>query len=252
MYFNTHTHLNSDELYNKRDVFIQHALNNNVMNLVVVGYDVESSYRAVQIANEYPFIYATVGIGPNDCLNTTDEDLKVIEDLLHDPKVVALGEIGLDYYWDDVPHDQQKEMFIKQIEIAKKYSKPIVIHAREAYEDTYQILKQAQHYGIMHCYSGSVEMAKRYIEIGFKISLAGPVTFKNAKVPKAVATEIGIDHLLIETDCPYLTPHPFRGKLNEPANVVYIAQEIAKLKNLEIEDVARITTFNAKKVFGIK
>ncbi|MDE6953596.1 MAG: TatD family hydrolase [Erysipelotrichales bacterium] len=252
MYFNTHTHLNSDELYNKRDVFIQHALNNNVKNLVVAGYDIESSYKAVQIANEYPFIYATVGVSPNDCLDTTDEDLKVIEELLQNPRVVALGEIGLDYYWEDVPHDKQKDVFIKQIEIAKKYNKPIVIHARDAYEDTYQILKQAQHYGIMHCYSGSVEMAKRYIEIGFEISLAGPVTFKNAKVPKAVATEIGIDHLMIETDCPYLTPHPFRGKLNEPANVVYIAQEIAKLKNMEIEDVARITTFNAKKVFGIK
>lgn len=252
MYFNTHTHLNSDELYNKRDVFIQHALNNNVMNLVVAGYDIESSYKAVQIANEYPFIYATVGVSPNDCLDTTDEDLKVIEELLQNPRVVALGEIGLDYYWEDVPHDKQKDVFIKQIEIAKRYNKPIVIHARDAYEDTYQILKQAQHYGIMHCYSGSVEMAKRYIEIGFKISLAGPVTFKNAKVPKAVATEIGIDHLMIETDCPYLTPHPFRGKLNEPANVVYIAQEVAKLKNMEIEDVARITTFNAKKVFGIK
>lgn len=252
MYFNTHTHLNSDELYNKRDVFIQHALNNNVMNLVVAGYDIESSYKAVQITNEYPFIYATVGVSPNDCLDTTDEDLKVIEELLQNPRVVALGEIGLDYYWEDVPHNKQKDVFIKQIEIAKRYNKPIVIHARDAYEDTYQILKQAQHYGIMHCYSGSVEMAKRYIEIGFEISLAGPVTFKNAKVPKAVATEIGIDHLMIETDCPYLTPHPFRGKLNEPANVVYIAQEVAKLKNMEIEDVARITTFNAKKVFGIK
>ena len=126
------------------------------------------------------------------------------------------------------------------------------IHARDAYEDTYNILKQTAHYGIMHCYSGSAEMAKRYVDIGFEISLAGPVTFKNAKVPKEVAKSIDINHLMIETDCPYLTPHPFRGKLNEPANVVYIAQEIAKLKNMEIEDVARITTFNAKKMFGIK
>lgn len=165
---------------------------------------------------------------------------------------MALGEIGLDYYWEEVPHEKQKDIFIKQIEIAKKYQKPIVIHARDAYEDTYNILKQTAHYGIMHCYSGSVEMAKRYIDIGFEISLAGPVTFKNAKVPKEVAQSIDIEHLMIETDCPYLTPHPFRGKLNEPANVVYIAQEIAKLKNMEIEDVARITTFNAKKMFGIK
>ncbi len=252
MYFNTHTHLNSDELYEKREELIQHALAHQVKNIVVAGYDLKSSQRAVKIANEYPFVYATVGISPNDCLHTKDDELEEIEVLLQNPRVVALGEIGLDYYWDDVPRNKQKEVFIKQIQIAKKYNKPIVIHARDAYEDTYDILKQAAHRGIMHCYSGSVEMAKRYIDIGFYISLAGPVTFKNAKVPKEVAIQIGIDHLMIETDCPYLTPHPFRGKLNEPANVVYIAQEIAKLKNMEIEDVARITTFNAKELFGIK
>lgn len=227
-------------------------MDNNVDYIVVAGYDLPSSKYAVEIAQEYPFIYATVGISPNDCLETTDADLNEIEALLQNPCVVALGEIGLDYYWEDVPHDKQKDIFQKQIDIAKKHDKPIVIHARDAYEDTYRILKQAAHRGIMHCYSGSVEMAKRYIEIGFEISLAGPVTFKNARVPKEVATVIGIDHLMIETDCPYLAPHPFRGKLNEPANVVYIAQEIAKLKNMEIEDVARITTFNAKRMFGIK
>ena len=252
MYFNTHTHLNSDELYTNRDIFIQHAIASNVEYIVVAGYDLSSSKRAVKIACEYPFIYATVGISPNDCKDTTEDDLNEIETLLQNPRVVALGEIGLDYYWDDVPRDKQKDIFQKQIDIAKRHDKPIVIHARDAYEDTYSMLKQAAHRGIMHCYSGSVEMAKRYIQIGFEISLAGPVTFKNAKVPKMVATEIGIDHLMIETDCPYLAPHPFRGKLNEPANVVYIAQEIAKLKNMEIEDVARITTFNAKRMFGIK
>lgn len=252
MYFNTHTHLNSDELYANRDIFIQHAIASNVEYIVVAGYDLSSSKRAVEIACEYPFIYATVGISPNDCKDTTEDDLNEIETLLQNPRVVALGEIGLDYYWDDVPRDKQKDIFQKQIDIAKRHDKPIVIHARDAYEDTYSMLKQAAHRGIMHCYSGSVEMAKRYIQIGFEISLAGAVTFKNAKVPKMVATEIGIDHLMIETDCPYLAPHPFRGKLNEPANVVYIAQEIAKLKNMEIEDVARITTFNAKRMFGIK
>lgn len=252
MYFNTHTHLNSEELYENRELYIQNAQINHVDYMVVVGYTLESSRRAVAIAHEYSNVYAAVGISPNDCIDTTDEILYEIEVLLQDPRVVALGEIGLDYYWDEVPQEKQKEIFIKQIDIAKKYDKPILIHARDAYEDTYNILKQAQHRGIMHCYSGSVEMAKRYIEIGFDISLAGPVTFKNAKVPKDVATEIGIDHLMIETDCPYLTPHPFRGKLNEPANVVYIAKEIAKLKEMEIEDVARITTFNAKRMFGIK
>ena len=252
MYFNTNTHLNSEQLYSDRDLYVTNALNHNVSHMVVVGYDVESSKKAIQIAHEYPFIYATVGISPNDCKDTTDEDLKIIEQLIQDPRAVALGEIGLDYYWDEVPRDKQKDIFIKQIEMAKRFDKPIVIHARDAYEDTYNILKESAHRGIMHCYSGSYDMARRYVELGFAISLAGPVTFKNAKVPKEVATKIGIDHLMIETDCPYLAPHPFRGKLNEPANVVYIAQEVAKLKNMEIEDVARITAFNAKKMFGIK
>ena len=252
MFFYTHTHLNSEQLYEKRDEYIRRAVDNGVSELVVAGYDLESSKLAVSIANEYSFVYATVGISPNDCLNTTDEDLCIIEELLMNPKVVALGEIGLDYYWDEVPRDKQKDVFLKQIKIAKKHNKPIVIHSRDAYEETYDILSDARHFGIMHCYSGSLEMARRYIEIGFEISLAGPVTFKNAKVPKSVAQNIDINHLMIETDCPYLTPHPFRGKQNEPANVIYVAKEIADLKNMDIDDVGRITSFNAKMIFGIK
>ena len=252
MYFDTHCHLNSEQLYENHEIFIQKAIDNKVDNMVVVGYDLESSKKAVEIAKQYDFIYAAVGIGPNDCLNTNDQDLSIIDEYLNEPKVVALGEIGLDYYWDDVPKDKQMEIFQKQIALAKKHNKPIVIHCRDAYEDTYQVLKQNGHPGIMHCYSGSAQMAERFIKLGFYISLAGPVTFKNARVPKDVAEKIGLEHLLIETDCPYLTPHPYRGKLNEPANVIYIAQEIAKLKNMEIEDVARTTTFNAKKVFSIK
>ena len=252
MYFDTHCHLNSEQLYENRDEFIKHALDNQVEMMVVVGYDLESSKKAVEIAKEHSFIYAAVGIGPNDCLNTTTQDLQIIDEYLNEPKVVALGEIGLDYYWDDVPSDRQKEIFQQQVDLAKKHQKPIIIHCRDAYEDTYEVLKRNGHPGIMHCYSGSVEMAKRFIDLGFYISLAGPVTFKNARVPKDVAEKIGLEHLLIETDCPYLTPHPSRGSLNEPANVVYIAQEIAKLKNMEIESVASQTTFNAKKVFGIK
>ena len=252
MYFDTHCHLNSEQLYENRDEFIKHALDNQVEMMVVVGYDLESSKKAVEIAKEYDFIYAAVGIGPNDCLNTTTQDLQIIDEYLNEPKVVALGEIGLDYYWDDVPSDKQKEIFQQQVDLAKKHQKPIIIHCRDAYEDTYEVLKKNGHSGIMHCYSGSVEMAKRFIDLGFYISLAGPVTFKNARVPKDVAEKIGLEHLLIETDCPYLTPHPYRGSLNEPENVVYIAQEIAKLKNMEIESVASQTTFNAKKIFGIK
>ena len=252
MYFDTHCHLNSEDLYEDHDMFIQNALNNEVTNMVVVGYDLESSKIAIELAKQYEFIYAAVGIGPNDCKNTTKEQINIIDKYLEDPCVVALGEIGLDYYWDTVSKEKQLEVFQWQMDLAKKYDKPVIIHCRDAYEDTYEVLKKNGHPGIMHCYSGSVEMAKRFIDLGFYISLAGPVTFKNARVPKDVAEKIGLEHLLIETDCPYLTPHPYRGTLNEPANVVYIAQEIAKLKNMEIESVASQTTFNAKKVFGIK
>ena len=252
MYFDTHVHLNSEQLYSDYETFIQNALNHQVTNMVVVGYDLDSSKKAVEIANQYDFIYAAVGIGPNDCLETTKEDIMELEKYIDNPNVVAVGEIGLDYYWDDVPRDKQAQIFQMQIDLAKRYNKPIVIHCRDAYADTYDILKKNGHRGIMHCYSGSAEMANRFVDLGFYISLAGPVTFKNAKVPKDVAANIDIKNLLIETDCPYLTPHPYRGKLNEPANVVYIAQEIAKLKNMEIENVARTTTFNAKEVFGIK
>lgn len=199
MYFDTHCHLNSEQLYENRDEFIKHALDNQVEMMVVVGYDLESSKKAVEIAKEHSFIYAAVGIGPNDCLNTTTQDLQIIDEYLNEPKVVALGEIGLDYYWDDVPSDKQKEIFQQQVDLAKKHQKPIIIHCRDAYEDTYEVLKRNGHPGIMHCYSGSVEMAKRFIDLGFYISLAGPVTFKNARVPKDVAEKIGLEHLLIET-----------------------------------------------------
>ena len=193
MYFDTHCHLNSEQLYENRDEFIKHALDNQVEMMVVVGYDLESSKKAVEIAKEHSFIYAAVGIGPNDCLNTTTQDLQIIDEYLNEPKVVALGEIGLDYYWDDVPSDKQKEIFQQQVDLAKKHQKPIIIHCRDAYEDTYEVLKRNGHPGIMHCYSGSVEMAKRFIDLGFYISLAGPVTFKNARVPKDVAEKIGLE-----------------------------------------------------------
>ena len=252
MYFDTHVHLNSEQLYDNHEVFIKRALDNQITNMVVVGYDIVSSKKAVELARKYDFIYAAVAIGPNDCVETTKEDMNIIDEYLKDPNVVAVGETGLDYYWDYVSKEKQRLVFTWHIELAIKHNKPVVIHCRDAYEDTYQMLEQYGHQGIMHCYSGSVEMAQRFVNIGFYISLAGPVTFKNAKVPKDVAASIDINNLLIETDCPYLAPHPNRGKLNEPANVVYIAQEIAKLKNMEIESVARKTTFNAKKAFGIK
>lgn len=252
MYFDTHCHLNSEQLYEEREHYVQNALAAGVTQMCVVGYSLASSKLAVQIAHEYPMIYAVVGIGPEDCLETDEKELAALEVLLDDPKVVALGEIGLDYYWDSVPQDQQKEIFAMQIEMAKRHDLPVVIHSREALQDTYTILKEHQAHGIMHCYSGSVEMAKEFVKLGFKISLAGPVTFKNARVPKEVAKAIALEDLLIETDSPYLTPVPYRGKQNEPARVIYIAKEIAMQKGISESEVALVTVKNACDVFKVK
>lgn len=252
MLFNTHTHLNSEQLFGNRDLYIQNAIDRGVKYFTVVGYDLESSRLAVQIAHEYDFIYAAVGISPNDCKETTDEDLEAIEALAKDPKVVAVGEIGLDYYWDEVSKEKQIDCFKKQLEIAKRLFLPVTIHARDAYEDTLDILSKSGVKGIMHCYSGSYEMALRFIKIGYYISLAGPVTFKNAKVPKRVAEGVDLNYLLVETDDPYLTPAPYKGKQNEPGNVYFVAQKIAELKGLSYEEVAKQTTENALKVFQLK
>ena len=251
MYFDTHCHLNSEQLYEKRADYVRHAMDCGVDHMVVVGYNLKASELAVAISQEFENVYAAVGIGPEDCLDTDAEELAKLETLLTKPKVVALGEIGLDYHWDTVPPQKQKAIFRAQLELAKKYQQIVVIHCRDAMQDTYEILAGAGVKGIMHCYSGSVEMAQRFIKLGFKISLAGPVTFKNARIPKEVAAKLDLKDLLIETDAPYLAPTPLRGKINEPANVVYTASEIARLRGVSVEEVARQTTENAMKVFRI-
>ncbi|WP_175615505.1 TatD family hydrolase [Piscibacillus halophilus] len=255
MLFDTHVHLNADQFMEDRDEVIQRALDTGVEHMVVVGFDRETIPLAIEIAEQYDFIYAAVGWHPVDAIDMTDEDLKWIEELCHHPKVVAIGEMGLDYHWDKSPHDVQKEVFRKQIQLAKKVNMPIIIHNREATEDIVHILKEenAQECGgIMHCYNDVVDHAKECLDLGFYISLGGPVTFKNATDPKIVAEEVPLDRLLIETDCPFLAPHPNRGKRNEPAYVKLVAEKIAELKGISLDEVARYTTENAKKVFSIK
>lgn len=252
MFYDTHCHLNSSQMYENYDAFIKKALENGVTHLNVVGYNLEGSKRAVEIAQQYENVYAVVGIGPEDCLETTQQDLDEIEALLNHPKVVAIGEIGLDYHWGTVPKEKQQDIFIAFMRMAKRHNLPVVIHSRDALQDTYNLLKQEKAHGIMHCYSGSAEMAKEFVKIGFKISLAGPVTFKNAKEPKRVAKEIDLKDLLIETDSPYLTPHPYRGKPNDPSYVPLVAKEIAEIKEITIEEVAQATTQNAFDAFQIE
>lgn len=255
MLFDTHAHLNAEQFNDDLEEVIERAKHEGVQELVVVGFDRPTIKKAIELADTYEFIYASVGWHPVDAIDMTEEDLQWIEALASHPKVVALGEMGLDYYWDKSPKDVQHEVFRKQIRLAKKVKLPIIIHNRDATSDVVEILKEegaAEVGGIMHCFTGSVEVAKECIEMNFYISLGGPVTFKNAKKPKEVAAEIPLDRLLIETDCPYLTPHPYRGKRNEPSYVKLVAQQIAELKGVSFEEVAEATTANAKKCFGMK
>ncbi|CAH2717125.1 putative metal-dependent hydrolase YcfH [Neobacillus rhizosphaerae] len=255
MLFDTHVHLNDEQYNEDLQEVISRAQKEGVTNMVVVGFDHPTIQRAMELAESYDFIYACVGWHPVDAIDMTDEDLLWIEELSAHPKVVAIGEMGLDYHWDKSPKEIQKKVFRKQIQLAKKVKLPIVIHNREATADIVEILKEEgaeEVGGIMHCFSGSPEVAKECVNMNFYISLGGPVTFKNAKKPKEVAAEIPLDKLLIETDCPYLAPHPYRGKRNEPGYVKLVAEEIAEIKGLTFEEVAEVTTRNAKKVFAIK
>lgn len=252
MYIDTHVHLNADQYDEDLQEVIDRALNSKVEKMVVIGFDRKTIKRAIELAENYDFIYAVIGWHPVDAIDCTDEDLEWIEQLAAHEKVVGIGETGLDYHWDKSPKDIQQQVFRKQIQLAKRVGLPIIIHNREATEDVLTILREedAQEVGgVMHCFGGSVETAQESIEMNFMISLGGPVTFKNAKKPKEVAAEIPLEHLMIETDAPYLAPHPYRGKRNEPSYVTLVAEEIARLKELPVETVAEATTKNAERFY---
>lgn len=254
MLFDTHVHLNDEQYAEDLEAVIERARQEGVENMVVVGFDDKTITRAMELVEKYDFLYASVGWHPVDAIDMTEKDLNRIEELASHPKVVALGEMGLDYHWDKSPKEIQKEVFRKQIRLAKKVQLPIIIHNREATQDIIDILQEEKAEdvgGIMHCFSGSAESARICLDMNFYISLGGPVTFKNAKKPKEVAAEVPLDRLLIETDCPYLAPHPHRGKRNEPAYVKLVAEQIAELKGLSLEEIAEATSANARKLFGI-
>lgn len=254
MLFDTHVHLNAWQFKEDREETIQRAFDAGVEYMVVVGFDHETIPLAIEIAEQYENIYAAVGWHPVDAIDMTEKELGWIEELSKHPKVVAIGEMGLDYHWDKSPKDVQKEVFRKQIRLAKKIELPIIIHNREATEDIIQILQEEDAQtvgGIMHCYNDSARHVQACLDMNFYISLGGPVTFKNAPLPKEVATEVPMDRLLIETDAPYLAPHPNRGKRNEPAYVKLVAEKIAELRGISLEEVAEQTTQNAFRLFGI-
>lgn len=248
MITDTHTHLNAEQFDEDRDAAVSRALDAGVTRIVNIGINREYIPTSIELAEKYDFIWSTVGWHPQDAATMREGDLEWLEELSRHPKVVAIGEIGLDYYWDTSPKDVQQRVFREQIRLARKVGLPIVIHDREAHHDVVTILREegaAEVGGIMHCFSGSWETAKMCLDMNFYISFGGPVTFKNAKQPKEVLAKVPLDRLLVETDAPYLTPHPHRGKRNETAYVRLVAEAAAELKGIALEELAAATTANA-------
>ncbi len=255
MLIDSHVHLNDEVLYPRIDEILTDAIKAGVGFFVCIGYDLPSSALAIEIASRYEHVFAAIGFHPSEAQNVKETDYLWLEENIKHEKVVALGEVGLDYYWDKSFVQAQKNAFQRQIEIANKAEIPLIIHMRDSISDTFEMLKKYKKLtlkGVMHCYSGSVESMQDFLGLNMKISLAGPVTFKNAKTPKAVAKAIRLEDLLIETDAPYLAPVPFRGKTNEPKFLGIIAKEIAAIKNVELELVEAITSRNAIDLFGLK
>ena len=255
--FDTHCHLDDERFNEDREELIGNLRKDGVERLVTAGYSLEGSKRAVELSEKYDFIYATIGISPNDIPETIeelDEELKQIEEIfINAKKVVAVGEIGLDYHWNTENKDIQKQAFIKQIELANKLNLPIQIHTRDAVMDTLEILKNypVDKKGIFHCCPFNRELVKEGLKLGFYISFAGPTTFKNSKNASEIIRLVPDDKMLVETDSPYLSPEPYRGKRNDPRNVQYIIKKIAEVKEKSFEDIEKIVYENANRIFNI-
>jgi len=253
--FDTHTHLDSYKFNEDREEVIRRAQEAGVGLMLNIGFNRETIPTTIALAEKYDFIYAAVGWHPVDSIDMLPADLHWIEELCSHEKVVAIGEIGLDYHWDTSPKDVQHRVFREQIRLARKVGKPIIIHNRDAHEDIVRILAEenaAEVGGVMHCFSGSPETAKKCLDMNFYISFGGPVTFQNARVPKEVLMQVPLDRLLIETDSPYLAPHPYRGKRNESSYVALVAEKAAELLGKTADEIAEITAENGKKCFGIR
>ena len=246
----THCHI---ALTDDIDSLVMDAEKNNVLKFIISGCDKKSIRDGLEIIYRYPSIYMTIGFHPDEADDLTDKDINDLEILLKtNKKIVGIGEIGLDYYHNDMNKEKQREIFIKQIELAEKYDLPIVIHSRESIGEVYEILKEhPKARGVIHCFSGSLEMAKQFIDLGFYLGIGGVITFKNSKL-KEVIEEISLDNIVLETDSPYLAPEPYRGHTNYPQNIKIIAQYIRKLKNISLEEISTTTTNNVYKIYGLK
>ena len=258
--FDTHSHYNDEKFDEDREEIIKDTYKSGVTKFVCAGYNIESSKKAIQMSEKYKFIYSICGISPNDIPQSEHQlwkDISEITQIIKENvanKIVAIGEIGLDYYWNKENKELQKEAFIKQIDLANELNLPIVIHSRDASVDTISIIKEhsVKKSGIFHCCQFNQEMIKQALELGYYISFAGPVTFKNSKNASEIVKLVPLDRILIETDSPYLSPEPNRGKRNDSRNVKYIAQKIANFKEIPVEEIARITYENAIRIFAIR
>lgn len=250
MIIDTHCHLGLEDYDD-----IEQVIKNFEGNIMIIsGVDNKTNKEVVNIVNTHDNIYGTLGIHPEYADTYKDEDLNYIEENLNNPKIVGIGEFGLDYHYEGYNKDSQKELMVKQVELAKKYHMPIIIHTRDAMNDTYDILEETKAFNnkiTIHCFSESLEMSKRFIEKGCKLGIGGVVTFKNSRKVKEVIQDIDLHNIVLETDSPYLAPEPLRGTKNEPKNVYLVAKKIAELKNMREEDVIKITTENSLKQYGI-
>ena len=253
MIFESHAHYDSQQFDDDRDALLNSMQENGVGTIINSAADWDSVTEVVELAEKYPFVYAAVGMHPDEVGDLNEERFDFMKSQCQKEKVVAVGEIGLDYYWDNESHDTQKKWFIRQLELARELDLPVIIHSRDAAADTLEIMKEHAKglRGVIHCFSYSKELAREYVKMGFYIGIGGVVTFKNGKKLKEIAEEIPLDRILLETDCPYLAPVPFRGKRNSSLYIPYIAQEIANLKGITYEEVVAQTEENGKRLFGI-
>jgi TatD DNase family protein len=249
----THAHLDDRQFDDDRAEAIERSFAAGVRRIITVGTDLNSSRAAVALAQQCDSIYAAVGVHPHDAAQVGPDSLQKLLQYAGNERVVAIGEIGLDFYRNLSPHHRQKEVFVAQLELARQADKPVIIHDRDAHAETTAILRQQgkSWRGVLHCFSGDREMALAVIQMGFYISFAGPVTFDNARRLQELARELPLERMLIETDCPYLAPQPRRGQRNEPAYVRWVAEKIASLRGIPLERVAEVTTENARQLFGL-
>ena len=254
MIFDTHAHYDDDAFDEDRDALLAGMQEAGVESIVNIGASMASSKRSLELAKKYPFIYAAVGVHPDEVGELTEEKLQQLREWSMHEKVKAIGEIGLDYYWDKEGHDLQKHWFMRQMELAHERKLPMIVHSREAAKDTLDMVTAAKPLnlsGIIHCYSYSVEQARDYLNMGYYLGIGGVLTFKNAKKLKEVAEYAPLSRIVLETDCPYLAPVPFRGKRNDSSKLRYVAEELAAIKQVSVEEVIRMTTENGKKLYGI-